>query len=878
MSIPIGFKDKENFIWRIADDLRGSFKAHEYGSVILPFVVLRRLECALANSKDKVIAKHKSLEGKIKDLESILCKESGHSFYNTSPLDLEKILKDPNKISENLNSYIHSFSPSAAEVLEKYGFPEKIKRLDDSKLLFHIVGKFSDLDLNENTVSNEAMGYIFEELLRKFSEMSNETAGEHYTPREVIRLMVNLLFLEDEKALSGQKPIRSIYDPACGTGGMLSIAEEYLNQLNPNIVLNVFGQELNDETWAVARSDLMIKGQDPTRITFGNSLTTEDGHQGKQFDYCISNPPYGVDWKKYSDPIQDEHENLGFKGRYGAGLPRVSDGSFLFIQHMVSKMKPFDAHKNEGGSRVAIILSASTLISGQAGSGESEIRRWLIENDLVEGIIALPDQMFYNTEIGTYIWILTNRKADDSKGVVRMVDARDFGTRLPRSLGDKKKTLTDESLIEITRLYGESLKGSKSTNVQILKNEELGFGRITLEKPLRRIWRIDSHSVSNLAIEYREVMANHQGKIFDDETKLVQLLSEIGYDKKQMREIMKTLATSDPHGTITRNKKGEISPDPKLRDYDVIPLPARYIQMSAEERLTSISKIAEDHLISKIHPYISEAWVDHDKTKIGYEIPFTREFFRYQAPRLWTDIRKEISSAEEAVAEIKSSVDLMSNTIFDSSLEIKVSDLQDISAPEGWKCVPLFSLGSRVSEDGYPELEPLSVYLNLGVIPRSSRSDNKNALGSDLGKYQRVINGDLVFNKLRTWQGGFGIAKQEGIVSPAYYIFRFDKESVRPEFIELLLKTPLYLSAITRVTRWMPPSQYDTAWEDIKSIPVWYPSLDVQDSMLKKSDEIRKVQSIIENLVGLQSKFDEYRKSMANYLLLGSMSPKDGKK
>jgi type I restriction enzyme M protein len=315
------------------------------------------------------------------------------------------------------------------------------------------------------------MGYIFEELLRRFSEMSNETAGEHYTPREVIRLMVNLLFIEDSKSLSGDKPIRSIYDPACGTGGMLSIAEEHLQDMNPNIVLNVFGQELNDETWAIARSDLMIKGQDPKRITQGNSLTDEDGHAGTLFDYCISNPPYGVDWKKYEKQVKDEAENLGFSGRYGAGLPRISDGSFLFIQHMISKMKPYDAKKKEGGSRIAIILSGSPLFSGQAGSGESEIRKWIIENDWLEGIVAMPDQMFYNTGIGTYVWIISNRKDEKSKGKVRLVDAREFGVKVRKSLGDKRKELTNDAISEITKLYAESFNHQGNKQIKVMSKD-----------------------------------------------------------------------------------------------------------------------------------------------------------------------------------------------------------------------------------------------------------------------------------------------------------------------------------------------------------------------------------------------------------------------
>ena len=455
MTAPKGFQDKISFVWAVADLLRGDFKPHEYGQVILPFVVLRRLECALEKNKDAVIERNKKLSG-IKDPEAILNSVSGHNFYNVSPLNLSKILSDPNKVASNLNTYIHAFSPSASEVLDKYGFPEKIKKLESAELLYQIVSKFADLDLSEASVSNEAMGYIFEELLRRFSEMSNETAGEHYTPREVIRLMVNLLFIEDSKSLAGDKPIRSIYDPACGTGGMLSIAEEHLHEMNPNIVLNVFGQELNDETWAIARSDLMIKGQDPKRITQGNSLTDEDGHSGTLFDYCISNPPYGVDWKKYEKKVRVEAEKLGFSGRYGAGLPRVSDGSFLFIQHMISKMKPYDSKKNEGGSRIAVILSGSPLFSGQAGSGESEIRRWIIENDWLEGLVAMPDQMFYNTGIGTYIWIISNRKDKKSQGVVRLIDARESGTKMRKSLGDKRKELTQQAILEITELYSDA--------------------------------------------------------------------------------------------------------------------------------------------------------------------------------------------------------------------------------------------------------------------------------------------------------------------------------------------------------------------------------------------------------------------------------------
>ena len=648
MVAPKGFQDKVAFVWSVADLLRGDFKPHEYGQVILPFVVLRRLECALEKNKDAVIERNKKLSG-IKDPEAILNSVSGHNFYNTSPFNLSKILSDPNKLASNLNSYIHAFSPSASEVLDKYGFPEKIKRLEAAELLYQIVAKFADLDLSEESVSNEAMGYIFEELLRRFSEMSNETAGEHYTPREVIRLMVNLLFIEDSKSLSGDKPIRSIYDPACGTGGMLSIAEEHLHELNPNIVLNVFGQELNDETWAIARSDLMIKGQDPKRITQGNSLTGEDGHIGTLFDYCISNPPYGVDWKKYEKQIKDEAENLGFSGRYGAGLPRVSDGSFLFIQHMISKMKPYDAKSEEGGSRLAIILSASPLFSGQAGSGESEIRKWIIENDWLEGIVAMPDQMFYNTGIGTYVWIISNRKDKKSKGKIRLIDARDLGTKVKKSLGDKRKELTNDAIVEITRLYSEAPNMNNEKRVKIMLNEEFGYARLTVDRPLRRVWRINDETLLRSHPAIREKLEGAMHQTFTDLNSAESALAQLGFTGKELALALKSISSTDPAAEPVFGKKGKVEADGDLRDTENIQLPTGFISLSDESKNLHIRKLAEEYLAKEILIYVSDAWIDHSKTKIGYEIPFTRQFYSYQPPRQVDEIRIEIESLEQEI-------------------------------------------------------------------------------------------------------------------------------------------------------------------------------------------------------------------------------------
>jgi type I restriction enzyme M protein len=643
MAAPKGFQDKVSFVWSVADLLRGDFKPHEYGQVILPFVVLRRLECALEKNKDAVIERNKKL-GDIKDPEAILNSVSGHNFYNVSPFNLTKILQDPNKVSSNLNTYIHAFSPSASEVLDKYGFPEKIKKLEDADLLYQIVSKFADLDLSEESVSNEAMGYIFEELLRRFSEMSNETAGEHYTPREVIRLMVNLLFIEDSQSLSGDKPIRSIYDPACGTGGMLSIAEEHLHDMNPNIVLNVFGQELNDETWAIARSDLMIKGQDPKRITQGNSLNDEDGHSGTLFDYCISNPPYGVDWKKYEKQIREEAEKLGFSGRYGAGLPRISDGSFLFIQHMIAKMKPYDAVKDEGGSRIAVILSGSPLFSGQAGSGESEIRKWIIENDFLEGIVALPDQMFYNTGIGTFVWLITNRKNNKSKGQIRLVDAREFATKLRKPLGEKRKELKIDACAEITRLYSDAVSNNTEASVKLVKREHFGYARICVERPLRLCWEFSDADIAKISAIAGKDLSSLLDKSFVSESQVLVELEKFDFKPKEIKTILKIIARSDENADIIVDKQGRPQPDPSLRDYENIPLPDGFIDLSDAERELAIESAAELHLETQIRKYYPDAWIDLKKFKIGYEFPFIREFFKYKTPAdtktLWEEVRR----------------------------------------------------------------------------------------------------------------------------------------------------------------------------------------------------------------------------------------------
>ena len=579
--------------------------------------------------------------------EPVLKKTAKQRFYNTSPLDLTKLLNDPANIAANMRTYVNAFSPGVTEVLEAYGFDEKITRLDKAGLLYTFVSKFADLDLSEKAVSNREIGMMFEELLRRFSEMSNETAGEHFTPREVIRLMVNILFTEDDKALSGAKPVRTLYDPACGTGGMLTIAQEYLREMNPGAVLQVYGQELNPETWAIARSDFLIQDQDPDRIVLGNSLSDTDGFEHEKFDYLLANPPFGVDWSKYKDPIEKERNALGHNGRYGPGLPRVSDGSLLFLLHMISKMKPVTDDPNtpeiiEGGARLAIVFSGSPLFSGAAAGGESEIRRFVIENDLLEGIVALPDQLFYNTGISTYFWILTNRKPQERLGKIVLVDARNEFTKMRKSLGEKRKTMTDEQIADITRLYSEALEhAGTDKRVKIFDREAFGFQRITVEQPLRRIWRFTE---------------NNTNTDFTDETKAKDWIAHHhpGADVKAAKALLKDAATTDPEATVVADKKGNPAPDPDLRDQENIPLAAGYLDLDEKQKENELTKQADNYLESDIKPYAPQAWIDHAKTKIGYEIPFTRHFYEYVPPRPLEDIDAELIETEKKIQELLS--------------------------------------------------------------------------------------------------------------------------------------------------------------------------------------------------------------------------------
>jgi type I restriction enzyme M protein len=655
MSDGTALKNHAGFIWSVADLLRGDYKQSEYGKVILPLTVLRRLDCVLELTKAKVLERYEKLRGTIDNVEPVLCSVAGEQFYNVHRLDIPKLLNDPPQLAANLRSYIAGFSSGARDVLERFDFDTQITKLDRANILYQVIGKFAEIDLHPDTVSNLEMGYLYEELIRRFSELSNETAGEHFTPREVIRLMVNLLFAEDADVLTRPGTVRTLFDPACGTGGMLSVAEDHLRHLNPAARLEVFGQELNDETYAVCRSDMMLKGQDASHIVVGNSFS-EDGHTGRTFDYCLANPPFGVEWKKVEDAVKKEHNQLGFRGRFGAGLPRINDGSFLFLQHMIAKMKPVD----QGGSRIAIVFNGSPLFTGAAGSGESEIRRWIIENDWLEAVVALPDQLFYNTGISTYFWIVSNRKSEERRGKVQLIDAREFFEKTRKALGEKRKQISDDQIVEITRLYADFSEGE---HVKIFPNEAFGYIRIIVERPLRAEWRPNEFStqlanseaepwMKDRETELNSALAKIEGSLLSAKKAEVAIKRAIpGLSSKEIKGLANIVQVESDQ--IVVDTKGHPEPNPALRDYENVPLPSRAVKWAVDvtARLESDEYRAavDQYVTSQVLPYVKDAWIDYDKTKLGYEFPLTRYFYRYVPPRQLAEIDAGIKALEAEI-------------------------------------------------------------------------------------------------------------------------------------------------------------------------------------------------------------------------------------
>lgn len=573
------FREKANFIWSIADLLRGPYKPADYGNVILPFTVLRRLDLILEPTKKKVLEAYSNHKGKKPEvLEPILNNAAKANFHNRSKFDFYELAKDHNNVAPNIRNYLNGFSNSVKEIVENFRLENEIKKLDENDILYIVIKKFAEAGDKLRNISSIEMGYIFEELIRKFAEASNETAGDHFTPREVIRLMVNLLFVNDKDILRKKGIVKTLYDPACGTSGMLSVAEEFVRELNPDARLEVFGQEWNDQSFAICKSDMLIKGQNPNHVKFGDSFS-KDGFPDEKFDYMLANPPFGVEWRKSEKFIKDEYATKGFAGRFGAGLPPISDGSLLFLQHMISKRKDV----NKGGSRIGIVFNGSPLFSGGAGSGTSDIRKWIIENDMLEAIIAMPDQLFYNTGISTYVWIVTDRKEKVRKGKVQLINAtgsdkedkdNPFYSKMLRSLGNKRKEIHEHAIKLITETYFEF---KETPYCKIFDNDDFGYSRLTIERPKR----------------------NEKGK---PET----------------------------------NKKGNPFADADLRDFENVPL----------------KEDIEKYFKREVLPHLPYAWIDDSKTKIGYEINFTKYFYQYKPLRSLMEIRNDILALEEETIDM----------------------------------------------------------------------------------------------------------------------------------------------------------------------------------------------------------------------------------
>jgi type I restriction enzyme M protein len=653
------FNQKTSMIWSIADILRGGWKQHEYQDVILPLVVLKRLDSILADTKSKVLEKNNEYKGKVNDMDPILKRTAGTAFYNISDYDFKTILGEPKHLAKNFRQYINGYSKNIQDIFEKFDFNKQLERLEGGDLLFFVIQELNKVDLHPKNVDNYQMGHIFEELLRKFSEMSNETAGEHYTPRDVIGVMTELLFSPDKKDLKKSHVIKKIYDPACGTGGMLSVAKDYiLENINKEADIFLYGQELNSVTYAMAKSDMLIKGDNPDLIRGGEkdhskaSTLANDQFFGEVFDYGLSNPPYGVDWKKDKDSVERE-ASRGYAGRFGAGTPRISDGQLLFLQHLISKMKP----EKDGGSRIAIVHNGSPLFTGDAGSGESEIRRWILEKDLLETIVALPDQLFYNTGINTYLWFVTNRKSNERKGKVQLIDARTFFKKTRKSLGSKRHEIDPESKKKIVELY-EKFEDDEFS--KIFKTTDFAYRQITIERPLRLKFDFTSDKTKEL-LTALEIKDNKNGmkdfiesfenqiimskKIFDEriEVRKEQRIP-IKFSAAQYKKLISIVGVRDENAEICLNKDGDPESDGENRDYENVPYD------------TDI----QEYFDKEVKPYVSDAWInesvrDHKDGKVGivgYEIPFTRHFYKYEAPRSLEAIETDIEKIENELLDL----------------------------------------------------------------------------------------------------------------------------------------------------------------------------------------------------------------------------------
>ncbi len=647
-----------NLIWQIADLLRGPYRPPQYERVMLPMTVLRRFDCVLAPTKGRVLAEYGRSKAKFKGdaLDARLNKASGQRFHNHSLLDFEKLKGDPDHVAQHLVSYIKGYSANVRRIFEYFEFENEIEKMREANILYLVVSKFCDVDLHPDRVPNEQMGLIFQNLIRRFNELANETAGDHFTPREVIRLMVSILFMHDDKLLATPGTVRKLLDPACGTGGMLAEAQNYLRDHHSAARLYVYGQDYNKRAFATAASDMLMKQVDHNgggnNIRFGDSFT-EDRFAGETFDYFLTNPPFGVDWKKQQKEIEREHDKLGFAGRFGAGLPRVNDGALLFLQHMIAKFEVVRPAEHKHGSRLAIVLSGSPLFTGGAGSGESEIRKWIIENDWLEAIIALPDQMFYNTGIGTYVWIVTNRKEKRRKGKIQLLDARAIWTaggseESKRSLGDKRRHIKGQQIEEIVRLYGRFEDGERS---KVFDNADFGYTRITVERPLRLRFQMTAEARARfleacpcLLDDVQAIEASLGPEPRRNWAAVWDRTQDLLHERKSRwkapeQKLFRIVFTQrDPEAEpIAKSGNGVgYEPDPELRDSENVPL----------------KDDIDAYFAREVRPHVPDAWMDRSKDTVGYEINFNRHFYKYMPPRSLGDIDADLKQAEEEIMRL----------------------------------------------------------------------------------------------------------------------------------------------------------------------------------------------------------------------------------
>jgi type I restriction enzyme M protein len=651
-------QDHANLIWQIADLLRGPYRPPQYERVMLPMTVLRRFDCVLAPTKDAVLKRFEQVRDKHKDeaLESILNKVAKERFHNHSPLTFEKLKGDPDNIDKHLVSYIKGFSKNVQTIFEYFEFETEIEKMREANILYLVVSKFCDVDLHPNRVPNEEMGLIFENLIRRFNELANETAGDHFTPREVIRLMVSILFINDDELLATPGTVRKLLDPACGTGGMLAEAQNYLRSHHKEARLYVYGQDYNKRAFATAASDMLMKQVDHNgaedNIRFGDSFT-DDQFDDQKFDYFLTNPPFGVDWKKQQKEIVREHEKSGYGGRFGAGLPRVNDGSLLFLQHMIDKFEPVLPDQLKHGSRLAIVFSGSPLFSGGAGSGESNIRKWIIENDWLEAIIALPEQMFYNTGIGTYVWIVTNRKDKRRKKKIQLFDARNIYVPMRKSLGDKRRMIgngdegTPNQIADIVKQYA-SVRHSDIS--KIFDNEDFGFTRVTVERPLRLSYQMTVQDKARFLDACPERLDDVQAidaalgrESINDWNMVLDMILDIlhtrrsSWKKAELKLFRDVFTQKDPEAEpVKKDKEEGFEPDADLRDFENIPL----------------KDDIDDYFKHEVLPHVPDAWMDRSKDKVGYEINFNRHFYKYTSPRPLEKIDADLKKAEDEILRL----------------------------------------------------------------------------------------------------------------------------------------------------------------------------------------------------------------------------------